>query len=84
MPRAETGAALLGQEEARLPPGARGSASLHHFRKQKELWRLWVRDVTPAQAAAGASAVAAAAVASEPPGSLQVEEEDPEPLLPQV
>lgn len=61
-----------------------GSASLRHFRKQRALWRLELRDVTPAQAAAVASAAAAAAVASEAPGSLQVEEEDPDPLLPQV
>ena len=40
--------------------------------------------MTPAQAAAVASAAAAAAVASEAPGSLQVVEEDPDPLLPQV
>ncbi|XP_066866997.1 coiled-coil domain-containing protein 28A isoform X2 [Kogia breviceps] len=61
-----------------------GSASLRHFRKQRALWRLELRDVTPAQAAAVASAAAAAAVASEASGSLQVEEEDRDPLLPQV
>lgn len=40
-----------------------------------------VRDVTPAQSAAEASAgtAAAASVALEAPGSLQVEEEDPIP-----
>lgn len=40
--------------------------------------------MTPALAAAVASGAAAAAVASGTPGSLQVEEEDPEPLFPQV
>ncbi|CAD7675168.1 unnamed protein product [Nyctereutes procyonoides] len=72
----------------RKRPGSRqghgGSAPSRHFRKQKELWRRWVRDVTPALAAAVASAAAAAALASETPGSLQVEEENPHPLLPQV
>uniref|UniRef100_A0A8C0LFV1 Coiled-coil domain containing 28A n=1 Tax=Canis lupus dingo TaxID=286419 RepID=A0A8C0LFV1_CANLU len=46
----------------RKRPGSRqghgGSAPLRHFRKQKELWRRWVRDVTPALAAAVASAAA--------------------------
>ena len=65
-------------------PVSGGSASLRHFRKQRALWRREVRNVTPAQAAAVASAAAAAAVASEAPGSLQVVEEDPDPLLPQV
>ncbi|KAM9059749.1 coiled-coil domain-containing protein 28A isoform 1-T1 [Megaptera novaeangliae] len=65
-------------------PVSGGSSSFRHFRKQRALWRREVRDVTPAQAAAVASAAAAAAVASEAPGSLQVVEEDPDPLLPQV
>lgn len=40
--------------------------------------------MTPAQAAAVGSAAAAAVVTSETPRSLQVEEEDPDSLLPQV
>nr|XP_015102807.1 coiled-coil domain-containing protein 28A isoform X3 [Vicugna pacos] len=64
--------------------GHGGSASLRHFRKQRALWRRGVRDVTPAQAAVVALTAAGAAVASEAPGSLQIEEEDPDPLLPQV
>ncbi|KAI5193936.1 Coiled-Coil Domain-Containing Protein 28A [Manis pentadactyla] len=62
----------------------RGPASLHHFRKQRALWRRRLRDVIPAQAAAVGSAAAAAVVTSETPRSLQVEEEDPDSLLPQV
>lgn len=61
-----------------------GSTSLRHVRKQRELWRRGVRGVTPAQAAAGASAAAAKVVASGTPESSQIEEEDPDLLLPQV
>lgn len=57
---------------------------MRHFRKQRALWRRRPRDVTPAQAAAVGSAAAAAVVTSETPRSLQVEEEDPDSLLPQV
>ncbi|KAF5920082.1 hypothetical protein HPG69_014450, partial [Diceros bicornis minor] len=64
--------------------GHAGSAPLRHFRKQRALWWRGVWDVSPAPAAAGAPAAAAAAVASEARGSLPVEEEDPDPLLPQV
>lgn len=69
------------QEEAGRPPRARRLCLLRHFRKQRALWRREVRDVTPARAAAVASA--AAAVASEAPGSLQGEE-NCDPLSPQV
>ncbi|XP_032959098.1 coiled-coil domain-containing protein 28A isoform X2 [Rhinolophus ferrumequinum] len=61
-----------------------GSTSLRHVRKQRELWRRGVRGVTPARAAAGASAAAAKVVASGTPESSQIEEEDPALLLPQV
>ncbi|ELK09675.1 Coiled-coil domain-containing protein 28A [Pteropus alecto] len=61
-----------------------GTTSLRHIRKQRELWRRGVQDVTPAQAAAVASAAAAAAVTSEASRCLQVEEEDPDHVLPQV
>ncbi|XP_013821996.2 PREDICTED: coiled-coil domain-containing protein 28A [Capra hircus] len=75
------GAAQVVQEEAGRPPRARRLCLLHHFRKQRALWRRKVRDVTPARAAAVASA--AAAVASEAPGSLQGEENH-DPLSSQV
>ncbi|XP_019503677.1 PREDICTED: coiled-coil domain-containing protein 28A [Hipposideros armiger] len=57
------------------------STSLRHFRKHRQWWRRGVRDVTPAQAAAGVLAAAVEAVVSETPESLQFEKED---FLPQV
>ena len=74
------GSSQVVQEEAGRPP-RHGGAALRRFRKQRALWRREVRDVTPARAAAVASA--AAAVASEAPGSLQGEE-NRDPLSPQV
>nr|KAF6461543.1 coiled-coil domain containing 28A [Molossus molossus] len=59
--------------------GRGGSTPLRYFRKQRALWRCGVQDVSPAQSAAVASGRAAASVASEAPGSLQIEEEDPIP-----
>ncbi|KAF7483810.1 Hypothetical predicted protein [Marmota monax] len=58
-------------------PGYEGTASLCHFRKQGALRCRGSGDVTRDLAAA-------AAVASEVPGSLRVEERDPDPLLPRV
>lgn len=57
--------------------GHEGSASLCHFRKQGALCGRGSGDVTRDLAAA-------AAVASEVPGSLRVEEKDSDPLLPRV
>ncbi|XP_045400412.1 coiled-coil domain-containing protein 28A [Lemur catta] len=70
-------ATLEKQEEAGLPPGHGGSASLRHFRKQRLLRRRGSQDVMRALAAAEV-------VVSETPGPLQVEEGGPDPLLLQV
>lgn len=58
-------------------PGYEGTAPLCHFRKQGALRCRDSGSVTRDLAAA-------AAVASEVPGSLRVEERDPDPLLPRV
>lgn len=73
-PRAETRAGPVPPEEARLRLGHGGSTPWRHFHKQRAQWRLGVWDVTAAEGAA------AAAVASEASGCLQVEDEDRSPL----
>ncbi|XP_062953284.1 coiled-coil domain-containing protein 28A isoform X3 [Cynocephalus volans] len=57
-------------------PGHGGSASSHHFRKQRELRRRGTQDVTPA--------VAAAAEGWEAPGYLRAEEGALDRFLPQI
>uniref|UniRef100_M3YTW8 Coiled-coil domain containing 28A n=1 Tax=Mustela putorius furo TaxID=9669 RepID=M3YTW8_MUSPF len=77
VPRPETRAPLVGQEEARLPPGARRLRLLTSFPSS-------CGSSVAGCSCAVASPAAAAAVASEASGSLQFEKEDPDPLLPQV